>query len=216
LVTKSRGGGHGSLVSYTVSAATCAMSESPAASEQDDASAAAVPLDLAAIFRAYHAFVYRCVRRLGVPEGAAEDTTQEVFLVVQRRLPDYEERGSMRSWLYRIAQRVASTQKRGQMRAQRRIERVEAPEPERLPDELLARREAANAVREFLDRLDEDQRIVFVLADMEGMRANEIALAVGARVNTVYSRLRIAREKFNRFVARRSARDPEARDGTAD
>jgi RNA polymerase sigma-70 factor (ECF subfamily) len=163
-------------------------------------------LSLDEVFRAYHAFVYRCVRRLGVPEATAEDATQEVFLVVQRRLQDYEERGSMRSWLYRIAQRVVSTMVRGEMRAQRRLEHVDRPEPARTPDELLENREAADAVRSFLDKLDDDQRMVFVLADVEGLKAAEIAEAVGVGVNTVYSRLRLARQKFNRFVARQQAR----------
>jgi RNA polymerase sigma-70 factor (ECF subfamily) len=46
-----------------------------------------------------------------------------------------------------------------------------------------------------------------VLADIEGLRAAEIADAVGVGVNTVYSRLRLAREKFNAFVDRRRVRE---------
>jgi RNA polymerase sigma-70 factor (ECF subfamily) len=176
------------------------------ARDDDDTQPRAAPA-LEEVFRAYHAFVYRCVRRLGVPDAQAQDVTQEVFLVVQRRLVDYEERGTIRSWLYRIAQRVVSTHLRGEARTQRRLERVVAPQPARLPDESMARREAADAVREFLAGLDEDQRMVFVLADIEGLRAAEIADAVGVGVNTVYSRLRLAREKFNAFVDRRRVRE---------
>ena len=75
---------------------------------------------------------------------------------------------------------------------------------------------ARTRVREFLDGLDEDQRMAFVLADIEGLRAAEIAEAVGAGVNTVYSRLRLAREKFNRYVARQLARGGGEVDGKTD
>lgn len=203
--------GHVSLVSYGGYTALLPMSHAATAEE----AVREVP-SLEDVFRAHHAFVYRCVRRLGVPEAQAEDMTQEVFLVVQRRLDQYEERGSMRSWLYRIAQRVASTHLRGELRAQKRLEKIESPESGATPEAELQRQQAAAAVREFLESLDEDQRMVFVLSDIEGLRAAEIADAVGVGVNTVYSRLRLARQKFNRFVSRHRARSEGESRGRAD
>jgi RNA polymerase sigma-70 factor (ECF subfamily) len=187
------------LVSFAASALAFGMDEVA----QDRAPARAEVPSLEEVFRAHHAFVFRCVRRLGLSAGAAEDVTQDVFLVVRRRLPAYEERGSIRSWLYRIAQRVVSTHKRGESRSQRRLAQVEHAADESTVEDELARRQAAEAVGAFLDRLDENQRMVFVLADIEGMKAADIAEAVGVGVNTVYSRLRLARQKFNRFAAER-------------
>ncbi|HKU42839.1 MAG TPA: sigma factor-like helix-turn-helix DNA-binding protein, partial [Polyangiales bacterium] len=54
----------------------------------------------------------------------------------------------------------------------------------------------------FLDTLDDDRRAVFVLAELEELSAPDISQAVGARVNTVYSRLRVARERFVTFLAK--------------
>ena len=59
-------------------------------------------------------------------------------------------------------------------------------------------------VRSFLDELDEPQRIVFYLADIEGLTAPEIVAAVGVNLNTVYARLRLARKRFERAMARQT------------
>ena len=57
-------------------------------------------------------FVYRAVRRLGVPERNADDACQDVFVVVHRRLADFEERSSIKTWLYGICRRVAKDHRR--------------------------------------------------------------------------------------------------------
>jgi RNA polymerase sigma-70 factor (ECF subfamily) len=66
---------------------------------------------------------------------------------------------------------------------------------------------------EFFDELDESQRMVFYLADVEGLTAPEIAQALGVKLNTVYGRLRIARLRFERKLAARSATDEVKRNG---
>ncbi len=62
-----------------------------------------------------------------------------------------------------------------------------------------------------LNELDDNQRAVFVMADLEGMRAHEIAEALDVKLNTVYSRLRLARAKFERGLARYRDSPEEAR-----
>ena len=64
---------------------------------------------------------------------------------------------------------------------------------------------AAEAVRfleAFLETLDPAQRAVFILAELEQMTAPEIGVAVQAKLNTVYSRLRAARTAFRAAVER--------------
>jgi RNA polymerase sigma-70 factor (ECF subfamily) len=67
--------------------------------------------------------------------------------------------------------------------------------------------DAAHTLQELLEHLDDDKRAVFVMAELEGMTAPEIAAAIGGKVATVYSRLRLARATLERVVAQRNARD---------
>lgn len=158
------------------------------------------------LYARHHAFVWRILRRLGVPAGSLDDATQDVFVVVHRRREALRADASVRSWLFGIARRVAADVHRGQRRVRRKLEALPSPEEPAPLDDALERAEAADFVRVFLERLDEGHRMVFVLADVEGMTAPEIAQTLELNLNTVYSRLRNARKKFERAVARRRAR----------
>jgi RNA polymerase sigma-70 factor (ECF subfamily) len=155
------------------------------------------------VYREHAGFVWRAVKRMGVSDDAAEDVVHEVFLVVRRRLGDYDGRAAMSSWLFGIARGVASNHRRGRSRAQRRLELVPAPSDPRTPEEVTRRREAAALVAEFLAELDADKRLVFELSDIEGLRGREVADALDANVNSVYSRLRAARKLFREFLEQR-------------
>ena len=157
--------------------------------------------ELETLYRQHASFVWRAVRRMGIPESSAEDVVQEVFLVARRRLPDYEGRGAPTSWLYAIARGVARNHRRGRARAERRLAVVPSPVPAPSPEEELGRADAAELIRTFLNGLPPGQREVFVLADIEGMRGPEIADALGTKLNVVYSRLRLARRRLRRYLA---------------
>ncbi len=163
---------------------------------------------LTAVYREYQGFVWRSLYHLGLPRAQVDDAVQDVFIVVHRRLPEFDGRTTVRNWLYGIARRVASQYRRGAERSAQRLRVVPSAEtaasvqdagtPERF--------EAAQLVRQFLDELDEDKREVFLLAELEGMSAGEVADALELNVNTVYARLRAARLKFEKAVARHEAR----------
>lgn len=153
------------------------------------------------VYRDHVDFVVRITRQLGVPPAHVEDVVHEVFIVVHRRLPEYEPRGALRSWLYGITKRVVMHHRRHAQRLSARERKAPVPAPAPDPHEDLARRRAAEAAEACLAQLDEDQRVVLVLADLEGMSAPQIAEAVGAKLNTVYSRLRLARRRFERLLA---------------
>jgi RNA polymerase sigma-70 factor (ECF subfamily) len=161
---------------------------------------------LAGLYRSHAGFVWRVVRRLGVPEAMAEDVVQEVFLVARRRLPDYEGRGAPTSWLYGIARGVTANYRRGQARAERRLRVVSGPHGAAAPspEDVVGRADAVALVERFLAGLDPDQREVFVLADIEGLSGPEVAEALGLNLNVAYSRLRLARRKLRRFLAESS------------
>lgn len=160
---------------------------------------------LAAIYREHLDFVWRSLRRLGAPEHALEDAVQDVFVVAARRLDDFEGRSSVRTWLFGIAMRVVRTQRRTLWRHKRKVEALAASrDPDAAPSEgpPQERREAQVLLQQLLDELDEDKRAVYVLAELEGMTANEIAAGLGANVNTVYTRLRAARRQLREAAAR--------------
>jgi RNA polymerase sigma-70 factor (ECF subfamily) len=168
-------------------------------------------LRLAAVFSENADFVWRSLRRLGVSDADVDDAVQEVFLIVHQSLADYEERGLLRAWLYAIGRQVANHYRRGRSRAQRRQRALIADATTQDPHELMARRQAVDLVQVFLETLDEPQRDVFYLADIEGLTAPEISAALGMKLNTVYSRLRLARKRFDKAVSDRLAK--EALDG---
>ncbi|MCX4246858.1 sigma-70 family RNA polymerase sigma factor [Paraliomyxa miuraensis] len=162
--------------------------------------------EFARLYHRHHGFVWRILRRLGVPPAALDDASQDVFVVVHRRRDALRTDVSVRSWLFGIARRVAADVHRGQRRRQRKLDAL-LPPPDALPlDDTLARDEAAAFVHAFLERLDDGHRMVFVLCDVEGLTAPEVAEALELNVNTVYSRLRKARLQFERAVARHQAR----------
>ena len=163
-----------------------------------------------AVYEAHFDFVWRSLRHLGVSEAGAEDAVQEVFLVVHRRLGDFEARSSVKTWLFGIARKLASRHRRTR---DRRPETSEAPALETLrdrgqpgSDEALARAQALIVLDALLDELDDEKREVFVLAELEQMTMPEIGQALGLNVNTAYTRLRAARRDFERAAARERAR----------
>jgi RNA polymerase sigma-70 factor (ECF subfamily) len=161
------------------------------------------------IYREHFGFVWAALRRLGVGAADMEDVAQEVFIVVHRRLEGFEGRSSLRTWLYAITVRVALNHLR---RHQRRRAVSPDDEPEAAapasadPESHASRVQAGRVLHRLLGRLDEDKRAVFVLAELEGFTAPEIASIVGANPRTVYSRLRVAREQFYAGLARHHAR----------
>ncbi len=159
---------------------------------------------IAELFSNHADFVWRSLRRFGVPDTEVEDAVQEVFLVVYRRLSEYEERGLLRPWLFAISRQVASHYRRRLGRAENRRRALIADATGHDFEELLARREAAGLVISFLEELEEPQRSVFVLADIEGLTAPEIAACLGMKLARVYGRLRLARKRFERTVAARA------------
>jgi RNA polymerase sigma-70 factor (ECF subfamily) len=163
------------------------------------------PPDFEALYRAHFDFVWRILRRLGVRTAALDDAAQEVFLVVHRRLAEFQPDTSARAWLFAIAQRVASDQRRWVRRKGQKSVALEDDLHSQLrsPFEATVSREASDLVLDFLAEIDADRRDAFVLSELEQMSAPEIARAVDANVSTVYTRIASSRRAFAAFIARR-------------
>jgi RNA polymerase sigma-70 factor (ECF subfamily) len=160
-------------------------------------------LSFEAVYEAHFPFVARLLRRLGVPEAALDDALQDTFVVVHRRLPEFEGRATLKTWLSRIAVNIASDHRRLRRRkggGEPLDEGVPAPGPDALA--LVEQSQAVAQLYRLLGELDEPQRTVFVLAELEELSAPEISEAIGVKLNTVYSRLRTARQRFEAALAR--------------
>ncbi len=166
----------------------------------------------AEVYEAHFDFVWRTARRLGCSEEALDDVAQDVFIVVHRKLSAFEGRSSVKTWLYAITRRVVADHRRKQHRRRPTntpFHDERAVSPDAGPQELAARQQAATLLYSFLESLPDEQREVFVLAELEQMTAPEIVEATGVKLNTVYSRLRLARRAFERVVARQAAKRKE-------
>jgi RNA polymerase sigma-70 factor (ECF subfamily) len=164
-----------------------------------------MPPDFRAFYDAHVRFVWRALLRLGVVESELPDLVQEVFVVVHRKMGEFEGRAKVTTWLFAICMRVASDARR---RARARREAVSTDGS--LPaiacagdgDAALDRQRARRLLDGILDRMPDEQRVVFALFELEGLSGDAIAELLDLPVGTVRSRLRLAREAFDRAVAR--------------
>ncbi len=159
-----------------------------------------------ALFRRYFPSARRWVRAMGIPATDVDDVAQEVFLIAHRRLGQLAPDASTTGWLFSIARGTCANHRRG--RAREHARRQHADPPINLPDpeQAVGHREAASILQGFLDELPEDQREAFVLYELEGLKAPEVGETLGISPDTVHSRVRVARDKLGRVVARHRAR----------
>ncbi len=158
------------------------------------------------------ALVFRVLRRTGLGPADAEDASQDVFWVLAQRFDDVPER-AQRAFLVSTALRVASDRKRskwhrsvsGGLDVEARIS--DAP----LPDEAVEMRRAGALLDEALATLEEFERSVFILAELEQMTRAEVASVLGIPEGTVASRLKRARESLEGAVRRLRSRPRTAR-----
>jgi RNA polymerase sigma-70 factor (ECF subfamily) len=160
-----------------------------------------------ALYEAHVDFVWRNLRRLGVYESDVEDRTQEVFVVAHRRFDQFEDRGhGPRAWLFQIVLRVASDARRHRRRHPEDPDGGDAlgrAAVEASQADTLLRNEALSQLDAALDTIDVGRRAVLVLHEIEEMTAPEIAEVLGIPLNTVYSRLRVARAELEEALGRR-------------
>jgi len=167
-----------------------------------------------ALYREHFRFVWRIVRRLGTDPQLVDDVVQDVFLVVHRRLGDFQGRSSAKTWLYGIVRRVVADHRR----TQRRKPGLDTPGPaegdldamtsgEQSPQASVEQAERVRLLHRLLAELDDDKREVFVLSELEGLTMAEIAEALDVNPNTISSRLRAARREFEAALDRVTRED---------
>jgi RNA polymerase sigma-70 factor (ECF subfamily) len=157
--------------------------------------------------REHYGFAWRVLRRAGLSPEDADDAAQRVFLIATARLTDIK-LGSERAFLFRTAAYVASKAHRSRRR------RPDAPSADtdqsaaEIPslEDLLDQRRARELLDGILAELPPELSAIFVLFDVEGLKKNEVAEALGIPPGTVASRLKRARAEIEARVARLRAR----------
>lgn len=169
---------------------------------------------LEAVYRAHADAVALWARRFGGPDLDVEDIVHEVFLVVQRRLPEWRGDAKLSTWLYEITFRVVLDRRRrwrwprlasASRAAPDEAARLAADQPDALS--LLERREASATLYALLDEIGEKYRTVIVLFELEGRSGEEIAALTNTSLANVWIRLHRGRQKLlKKFLARDAER----------
>jgi RNA polymerase sigma-70 factor (ECF subfamily) len=172
------------------------------------------PLDLETIYRQHADAVAVWAKRMGGPGLDIEDIVHEVFLIAQRRLPEWRGDAKITTWLYEVTFRVVHDRRRRRRWLRwlptRRggdpfgggddLSQMAADQPGAL--ELLERHESSTALYKILDDIGEKYRTVIILFELEGLSGEQIAALTGTSLANVWIRLYRGRRKaMKRFIA---------------
>ncbi len=144
------------------------------------------------VYREHFRFVWRSLRRLGLPEQDCADAAQQVFMVVHRKLDEFRENAKLTTWLFAICANIAANARRSRGR------RNETDLDGELPPSAAsahARSDARLTIERLLDGMPLEQRTTFLLFEIEELSCQEIAAVTNTPTGTVKSRLRLARER---------------------
>lgn len=161
-------------------------------------------LDFDEIYRTFFDSVCRWTRALGGPDAERDDLVQDVFLIVHRRLPDFDGE-NLAGWLYQIT--------RHRVRDFRRLRwfrlflsssyaNLSLPSSARGPEAALADKQQGALLSRLLSKLPEAQRAAFVLFEIDGYSGEEIARIQNVPINTVWARVHKARAKLAANITR--------------
>jgi RNA polymerase sigma-70 factor (ECF subfamily) len=175
------------------------------------------PSDLSfeGVYERWFEDVSRWVRALGAAEADRDDLVQEVFLVVYRRLADFDGQ-NVAGWLYQIARRKVRDHRRLLW-----VKHLFGNTSQPLVDAMLTTKQSAldeletkqkrELLTQLLDKLNEDQRAAFVLFEIEGNTGEDIAALMGVPINTVWARIHKARKKLQDLAERFDKRQVRGR-----
>jgi RNA polymerase sigma-70 factor (ECF subfamily) len=146
-----------------------------------------------AIYRRYHAVVYRFARMMSGSPAVADDVTQEVFVALMRDLARYEpQRAGLATYLYGVARNVTRARLRKEQRFVTLDEASDDTSERAAPDnpsEALAHSQDLIRLRRAIVALPSRYREVVILCDLHDLSYAEAAAVLGSPVGTVRSRL---------------------------
>ncbi len=179
------------------------VTDSPASREYSAVAPETSP-DFEAVYRDEFSFVYRILRYLGSHEADIEDLAHDVFVVVHGQLATFDASRAIRPWLFGIVHRTLRRHRdKHSRRAAIDTERERDAAPlAKTTDVVLANAQAWHRLENALQELPYEQRVVIVMHDLEEHTAPEIATEMNVALNTIYSRLRLARKRLRTLLVR--------------
>jgi RNA polymerase sigma-70 factor (ECF subfamily) len=155
------------------------------------------PPPFAEIFVNYAPFVWRVLRHLGVREADLPDLSQEVFVIIHKKIDTFNKSSTLCSWIYGICVRIASGYRRS-ARIRKEFFTDAVPERECPAQQIsdLDNRRALEYLDSLLSELEPEKRMVYILYEIEELSMAEVAEAVNCPLSTAYSRLYAAREEI--------------------
>lgn len=158
------------------------------------------------LYRVHRGQVARLVQRILGPDSEVEDVIQEAFIQVHRSIPSFQGSSLLSTWIHRVAVNVAlqHIRRRRRQRAGPVIMTADPPDPssgDPAPEDDVLWRDRMRKLYAALDGLSPKKRAVFVLHELEGMPAEEIARLLRAPLITVRTRLFYARKALYAALA---------------
>jgi RNA polymerase sigma-70 factor (ECF subfamily) len=166
----------------------------------------------ARLYEQWFDHVSRWVRALGATEAEREDVTQDIFMVVHRRLADFDGQNAA-GWLYQIARRKVRDHRR--LSWIKDIFRNSTPLADSSltsqvsPQDSLETKQKAQLFEALVSTLNQDQRAAFVLFEIEGSSGEEIARLQGVPINTVWARIHEARKSLQKRARQLEVRESQ-------
>lgn len=164
----------------------------------------AAPTEFRALYDSWFKEVARWVRLMGAPAAYQEDLAQDVFVVVHRRLHEFDGE-NVGGWLYQITRRRVRDFRQGlwfrRQLASAGIDPNACHEPRANPSETLETKRTWATLEGLLAQLKEPERVALILFEIEGLSGDEIAGIQGVSIHTVFSRLRRGRHKLKHALA---------------
>lgn len=154
------------------------------------------------IYREHHAALRGFARRIVGDHDAAEDLVHDVFVVLPGAIRRFRAESSLRTFMCAIALRRAHKFIRSASRRRAAMAKLaEQPTaPSQAPDTALAQQQLAELLYRALDKLPDDQRIAFVLCEIDQLTAGEAAAVANAPEATMRTRLFHARKKLRALL----------------
>lgn len=180
--------------------------------EPPSAAIAPKALEFRDIYETWFSEVSRWVRAMGGPQADREDLVQDVFLVVHRRLPDFDGE-NLPGWLYQIARHRVRDFRRLVWVRRMLFGKVALPETlptlAASPSDRAETNEKRVLLERLLEKLNESERAALVLFEIDGYSGEEIAEIQGVPLNTAWGRIHKARKKLKAQLAKVSGQEPK-------